>query len=263
MIARFQALAPDFPPGEYENTFTNARGEVRTIYWRAAPVKDAEGRVVSIVSGGLDITERRKRELELERERDATTTALEAIPSIAVVLDREGTIRDRDLDNPRVGANRAFRQALGWRDHELVGLPFVDLIAEDDDGRASAAIATAAARWSIRGGRVGAPQRRRDIAYVRLDGGSRRRRHRAKRVARARLGHRSHRAAPARGREGARASVPERDREQRSEPPVSHRTRRTAHARRGEHRLRAHARIRAVTDRRSGVLGGVRRPGRG
>ena len=121
MIARFHALAPDFPPGEYENTFTNARGEVLTIYWRAAPVKDAAGNVVSIVSGGLDITERRKRELELERERDATTTALEAIPSIAVVLDREGTIRDRDVDNPRVGANRAFRQALGWRDHELVG----------------------------------------------------------------------------------------------------------------------------------------------
>ena len=145
MIARFHALAPDFPPGEYENTFTNVRNEVRTIYWRAAPVKDAAGRVISIVSGGLDITERRKRELELERERDATTTALEAIPSIAVLLDREGTIRDRDLDNPRVGANRAFRQALGWRDHELVGLPFADLIAEDDDGQASAAIATAAA----------------------------------------------------------------------------------------------------------------------
>ena len=145
MIARFRALEPDFPPGEYENTFTNARGEVLTIYWRAAPVKDAAGNVVSIVSGGLDITERRKRELELERERDATTTALEAIPSIAIVLDRTGTIRDRAVDDPRVGANRAFRQALGWRDHELVGVPFTDLIAEDDDARASAAIATAAA----------------------------------------------------------------------------------------------------------------------
>ncbi len=145
MIARFHALAPDYPPGEYENTFTNARGEVRTIYWRAAPVKDAAERVVSIVSGGLDITERRKRELELERERDATTTALESIPSIAVVLDRGGTIRDRDVDNPRVGANRAFRQALGWRDHELVGRAFTDLVVEDSDGRATAAIATAAA----------------------------------------------------------------------------------------------------------------------
>ncbi len=144
MIARFHALAPDYPAGEYENTFTNARGEVRTIYWRAAPVKDAAGRVVSIVSGGLDITERRKRELELERERDATTTALETIPSIAVLIDRDGTIRDRDVDNPRVGANRAFRQALGWRDHELVGTRFLDLVV-DDDGTAAAAIATAGA----------------------------------------------------------------------------------------------------------------------
>jgi PAS domain S-box-containing protein len=144
MIARFHALAPDYPAGEYENTFTNARGEVRTIYWRAAPVKDAAGRVVSIVSGGLDITDRRKRELDLERERDATTTALESIPSIAVILDRSGTIRDRDIDNPRVGANRAFRQAVGWRDHELVGRAFTDLIVEDDDGRAIAAIAAAA-----------------------------------------------------------------------------------------------------------------------
>ena len=144
MIARFHALAPDYPPGEYENTFTNARGEALTIYWRAAPVQDAAGRVVSIVSGGLDITERRKRELELERERDATTTALETIPSIAVVLERDGTIRDRDIDNPRVGANRAFRNALGWRDHELVGTRFSDLVV-DDDGQAAAAIATAAA----------------------------------------------------------------------------------------------------------------------
>ena len=144
MIARFRALAPDYAPGEYENTFTNAQGEQRTIYWRTAPVRDAAGKVVSIVSGGLDITERRKRELELERERDATTTALESIPSIAVVLDRSGTICDRDVDNPRVGANRAFRQALGWRDHELVGRLFLDLVDEDDDGRAAAAIATAA-----------------------------------------------------------------------------------------------------------------------
>jgi PAS domain S-box-containing protein len=144
MIGRFHTLSPHFPPGEYENTFTNARGEVRTIYWRTAPAKDAAGNVVSIVSGGLDITERRKRELELERERDATTTALEATPSIAIVLDRTGTIRDRDVDNPRVGANRAFRQALGWRDHELVGRSFLDLVAEDDDGRAAAAIAAAA-----------------------------------------------------------------------------------------------------------------------
>ena len=69
---------------------------------------------------------------------------LESIPSLVVVLDRDGAIRDRDIDNPRVGANRAFRQALGWRDDELVGRPFLDLIVEDADGRAAAALATAA-----------------------------------------------------------------------------------------------------------------------
>ena len=118
---------------------------MRTISWRAAPVADEHGQVVSIVSGGLDITERRRRELELERERDATTTVLEAIRSLVVVLDRDGVIRDRDIDNPRVGANRAFRDALGWRDDELVGRRFLDLVVEDEDGRAAAAIARAAA----------------------------------------------------------------------------------------------------------------------
>ena len=142
--ARFDALAPDFPAGEYENVFTNARGERRVIFWRTAPVRDASGIVTGIVSGGVDITERRKREHQLERERDASTTVFESMPSIMVVIGRDGTIRDRDLDNPRIGANRAFRQALGWRDHELVGRDFTDLIVEDDDRRAAAAIETAA-----------------------------------------------------------------------------------------------------------------------
>ena len=145
VIARFEALAPDYAMGEYENEFTNLRGERVTIFWRSAPVHDESGEVTGIISGGVDITERRHRELELERERDATTTALDAIPSFVVVLGRDGSIRDRDRDNPRVAANRAFRQTLGWPDDRLVGRSFVDLIVEDDDGRAAAAIASAAA----------------------------------------------------------------------------------------------------------------------
>ena len=145
VIARFRALAPDFPAGEYENSFTNARGEHHVVFWRSAPVHSATGEVAGIISGGIDITERRHRELELERERDATTTVLEAIPSLVVVLDPEGRIRDRDVDNPRVGANRAFRQALGWSDEHLVGRSFLDLVVEDEDSRAATAIARAAA----------------------------------------------------------------------------------------------------------------------
>ena len=58
MVERFAAAAPDFPPTEYENTFTNLRGERLVIYWRSTPVVDEHGKVVSIVAAGLDITER-------------------------------------------------------------------------------------------------------------------------------------------------------------------------------------------------------------
>ena len=273
VIARFHADAPDFPPGEYENVFTNAAGERKVIFWRSAPVRGSGGAVTGIISGGIDITEReaaaaaleaeraflnaiannapsllclidehgvvapfasnrafeqaleldpetvggevfweryvapedaegvrsviervaagetigdrddvwltssgrrlyvawsctplppmdernlllvsgvdvterRQRELELQRERDATTTVLESIPSIVVVVDTDGRIRDRDEGNPLAAVNRAFRQALGWRDSQLVGRSFLDLVVEDEDGRAAAALATAAA----------------------------------------------------------------------------------------------------------------------
>ena len=142
---RFAALAPDFPVGEYENAFTNARGEDHVVYWRTAPYHDETGVVTAIVSGGLDITMRRKRERELERERDVQTAVFETMPSIMVALARDGTIRDRDIDDPSVGANRAFKKAIRWPDDQLVGRRFLDLVVEDDDGRAAHAIATAAA----------------------------------------------------------------------------------------------------------------------
>ena len=145
VVARFAALAPAFQAGEYENVFVNARGERRVVFWRTAPVHDENGDVIAIVSGGADITMRRKRELELERERDVQTTVFESMPSIMVALARDGTIRDRDADTPSVGANRAFRRVVRWPDDELVGRSFLDLVVEDDDGRAARAIEAAAA----------------------------------------------------------------------------------------------------------------------
>ena len=145
VVERFRALAPDFPAGEYENTFVNARGDRRVVSWRTAPFRDENGDVTAIVSSGSDITMRRERELELERERDVQTTVFESMPSIMVALARDGTIRDRDAGNPSVGANRAFRAAIRWPDEDLVGRPFLDLVVEDEDGRAARALEQAAA----------------------------------------------------------------------------------------------------------------------
>jgi PAS domain S-box-containing protein len=72
---RFLALAPDFPPREYEGTFTNAHGEERVIYWRSAPVLDESGHVSSIVAGGVDVTDRKRQEEELRASRVRLVTA--------------------------------------------------------------------------------------------------------------------------------------------------------------------------------------------
>jgi PAS domain S-box-containing protein len=69
MIARFRAAAPDFAPAEYENVFTNARGERVVIAWRSAPVIDEAGKVVRIVAGGIDITDLKRQQEDLRASR--------------------------------------------------------------------------------------------------------------------------------------------------------------------------------------------------
>jgi PAS domain S-box-containing protein len=75
MIARFEAAAPEFAPGEYENVFTNVRGEDLVIAWQSAPLRDESGQVVAVVAGGLDITDRKRQERELRASRSRLVAA--------------------------------------------------------------------------------------------------------------------------------------------------------------------------------------------
>ncbi len=144
MARRFHESAPDFAPAPYENTFTNARGERIVIEWRRAPITDAAGHVTSIVAGGIDITERKQREMQLQRERDITATLMQAIPSLVVVVDSDGVIVDSGVDETRAGVNNAFRHALGWADSALVRRSVLDFIDPADGYLALMAIASAA-----------------------------------------------------------------------------------------------------------------------
>jgi PAS domain S-box-containing protein len=128
---------------EHDNHWLTSSGKRLLIAWSATPLPQIDERKLLLISG-VDVTERKHRELELQRERDATTTVLQTIPSVVVVLDRSFEIRDRDTDNPLAAVNRAFRERLSWHDQDLVGRSFVELIAEDDDGRARLALAAAA-----------------------------------------------------------------------------------------------------------------------
>ena len=126
MKARFAAAAPDFPQAEYENTFTNAKGERLVIYWRAAPVLDDEGNVLSIVGGGLDVTDRHRLEAEKERERAFLNAIANNAPSLLCLIDDEGRVTAG-------GANKAFEHALGYEPEQVGGQVFWDeFVARDD-----------------------------------------------------------------------------------------------------------------------------------
>ena len=155
MKQRFRDIAPDFPPGEYEHTFTNARGEAHVIAWRTAPLVDENGRVVRIVAGGIDITDRKRREVELQRQWNFASTVADTIPSFIVITDHDAHVVPH-------GANRAFLDVFGRTLEDVEGTSFLDLVARDDEFAARMAIAGAAngvpqaereSRWLTRGGR--------------------------------------------------------------------------------------------------------------
>ena len=114
MTARFAAAAPDFPATEYENAFTNARGERLVIYWHSAPVLDEEGQVVSIVAAGLDITERRRREEEARVGEERLRAIIENAPVAIVEIDLEDRVRQW---------NPAAERIFGWPAEEVLGKP--------------------------------------------------------------------------------------------------------------------------------------------
>ncbi|HEY7177531.1 MAG TPA: PAS domain S-box protein, partial [Gaiella sp.] len=154
MIARFHAAAPGFPASEYENTFTDANGHERVIAWRTAPLVDENDNVVRIVAGGIDITDRKRREVDLQRQRDFANTVADTIPSYIVVTDHEGIVVP-------IGANRAFCDAFGKRVDELAGTSILDLVAPEDEFQARMAIAGAA---------NGVPQVERETEWIGRDG---------------------------------------------------------------------------------------------
>lgn len=161
VVGRFRDAAPAHAASAYENIFTNHRGERLVIEWRNAPIIDASGNVVSIVSGGIDITERKQREVQLQRERDITETLMQAIPSLVVVVDSDAVIVDGGVDETRAGVNNAFRSTLGWPDSALVRRSVLDLIDPGDGYIALMAIAAAA---------DGAPSPERESRWLRADG---------------------------------------------------------------------------------------------
>jgi PAS domain S-box-containing protein len=129
--------------GDHDNTWVTKSGRRLSVLWSSILLPAVDERRLLLVSG-RDVTERKQREIQLQRERDITSTLMQAIPSIVVVVDREANIVDGGVDAERAGVNDAFRETLGWPDGEIVHTSVLDLIDADDGYFARMAIASAA-----------------------------------------------------------------------------------------------------------------------
>ena len=127
---------PEHLPSEYENAFVNRRGEELVIAWSTAPLRDEHGDVRNVICGGLDVTERKRRELELARERDFLRTLADATPGLLVVVDEDGTIVGNSV-------NKGFERTIGWTDEEMLGRSFLSLFRADEGYFARLGVASA------------------------------------------------------------------------------------------------------------------------
>src|SRR6185295_15476411 len=93
-------------------------GDERLIEWRTAFQRDDEGRIVSTLSSGTDITGRNKAEAQLRLQ----SAALNAAANAMVITDRSGLIE---------WVNPAFCDLTGYTSAEAVGKNPRDLVKSD------------------------------------------------------------------------------------------------------------------------------------
>ena len=108
----FEKAAPFHETSAFEHTYVNRLGEERTIAWSTAPLHDDRGNVRSVICGGLDVTERKRREALLQSSEERLRAGLEASP-VAIV--------EYALDDTIIRWNPAAERMFGWTADEVIG----------------------------------------------------------------------------------------------------------------------------------------------
>jgi len=113
----------------WEGEIINKRknGERYVANQTISPVTDSEGEVVRFVAVNEDITELRASQEQLERQRDRFAALLGAVPVPLVIVDLDGDEAVVEQEN------RALREAFGFTDDDLAGLPLDQFIVAEGD----------------------------------------------------------------------------------------------------------------------------------
>ena len=149
-IGRLSPIVPDDElPAFFETLEHIAAGEtvrdvdVRRLHrdgsWidavvSAAPIREANGKVVGVITTMIDVSQRKRSERMLGASEARKDAILRAALDSVVIVDHEGLI---------VEVNTATEETFGWTHAEAVGKPFLELVVAADDRGALADVLTA------------------------------------------------------------------------------------------------------------------------
>lgn len=113
-------------PNKYEhNENENIKKDGTRVWisWKNTPIFDSNGRCVEVLSVGIDITERRKKELELKRTWDFIYSMVEALPDAISFKDSQGRW---------IYANKSMLEVFNLFGKEVIGKTDYELIEYDE-----------------------------------------------------------------------------------------------------------------------------------
>jgi PAS domain S-box-containing protein len=90
----------------------------------AAPIREANGKVVGVIATMIDVTQRKRSERALAASEARKDAILRAALDSVVIVDHEGLI---------VEVNTATEETFGWTRPDAVGKPFLELVVAADD----------------------------------------------------------------------------------------------------------------------------------
>lgn len=108
------------------NTIVTKNGQERLIEWYDKTIKDADGKVIGVLSTGQDVTEREQARMLLIKSEEKYRALVENVDEIIMMTDANGNFQF---------INRSGVEKTGYSFEELTGLNYLNMIHPDHKRR--------------------------------------------------------------------------------------------------------------------------------